>query len=184
MQDRFELKKADGSYITEEELYDLAKSEIVNELDSMNASDAIYLGNEIRDRNNYDLLYENNEENLNEQLEDMEPYDVLNLDWDDYADYFTWDGYDLTTTDDVWTDLDTDEIAEDILEGSYSAYTNSEIKDILTDWEEAKEFLENLNPHREEGRELLAKFTNCEAGVTDLLQYIDKLVRNDEVWEE
>ena len=184
MQDRFELKKADGQYITEDELYDLVKSEIVEELDSMYNEDALYLGNYIRENNGDNPLYENEEDNINEQLEDWKPWDIIQLDYESYAEFFYMDYGEPCFTDDVWEDLDTDEIAEDILDGSYARYLNDDIKDILADWEEAKEFLKNLNPVREEGRGLLAKFTNCEADVTNLLQYIDRLVRNDEVWEK
>lgn len=183
MQDRFELKKADGTYITEDELYDMVKSDIVDELDCMNTDDALYLGNEIRDNKSYEILYRNDRDEINEALDGEEPYDILNADWESGYDFFTYDG-DFNMTDDVWYDLDTDEIAEDILDGSYARYLNDDIKDILTDWEEAKEFLENLNPEREDAREVLRKFVNCEADVTDLLQCIDRLVRNDDIWEE
>ena len=184
-QDRFEMKKENGRYLTLDELYDLAKEQIIDELDCMHNEDALYLGNEIRERNNYDILYENNEENINEQLDSWDPWDILRLDYDDYADFFLLNDYnDLTFTNDAWYDLDTDDIAEDILDGSYSKYINSDIRDILDDYEEAKEWLENFNPIREAGAVILAKYTNCEADVTDLLQFIDSLVRNEEAWEE
>ena len=182
-QDRFDLK-VNGKYISLDELYDLAKEQIVDELECMNNEDALYLGNEIRDRNSYELLYENTEENLNEMLDGLDPYDILNLGWDDYDEFFTFDGYDWNGTNDVWCDLDTDEIADDILEGSYRSYLTSDIKDILDDYEEAKEYLENLNEYRAMAEETLARYLNCEADVTDLLQLIDKLVRTDEVWAE
>ena len=61
---------------------------------------------------------------------------------------------------------------------------DDDIKEILDDYEEAKEFLENLNPYRAKGEEVIARFMNCEADVTDLLQYIDKLVKDDNAWKE
>lgn len=173
MQDRFELK-VNGKYITLDQLYDLAKDEIVGELDCMGSDDALYLGNHIREKYNYDLLYENNEECINDQLDGWEPWDIVQLDYDDYADFFVMEYGEPAFTDDVWYDLDTENIAEDILEGSYSSYITSDIKDIVDDYEEAREFLENLNPYRARGEEVLAKFLNCEADVTDLLQYIDR----------
>lgn len=182
-QDRFELKEA-GKYISLEELYDMAKEEIVSELDDMNTEDALYLGNHIRDNNGYETLYENNETNINEILDGWEPWDIIQLDYDDYSDFVYMSYGEPEFTNDVWTDLDTDEIAGEILDGDYTHYLTSDIKDILDDYEEAKEFLENLNPILAEADELLSKYVNCQADVTDLLQFIDKLVRDEKLWEE
>lgn len=182
-QDRFELKKENGQYITLDQLYDLAKDAVIDELTfGMDGTEALDLGNHIREKKNEDLLYENSEENLNEQLDGEDPYTILNLGWDDCAAYFTWNGWDINTTDDVWEDLDVDDIAEDILDGSYANYTTYEIKEIVADYEEAKEFLENLNPYREKARQVLNDYLNCNADVGDLLQCLDKLVRDDAAW--
>ena len=178
-----EIKKENGMLKTLKELYEEAKELIVDELDTMDTDDALYLGNEIRDRNHYDRLYKNNEESINEVLDGESPWDILNKDWEDYSDFFTYD-YDFDMTNDVWYDLDTDEIAEDILEGSYHTYLTSDIVNILDEYEEAKEEIENYNPLRAEGIELLTKYVNCEADVTDLLQYIDRLVKDERLWEE
>lgn len=184
VQDRFEMKKENGRYLTYDELYDLAKEQLIDELENMSTSDAIYLGNEIRDNNRYERLYENNEENINEVLDGWSPWDIINVDYDGYSDFFTFDGYDIDFTDDVWYDLETDEVAEAILDGGYSRYINSDIRDLLDDYEEAKDWIENFNPIREAGAVILAKYVNCEADVTDLLQFIDNLVRNEDAWEE
>lgn len=180
-----EIKNENGKLKTLEELYEEAKELIVDELDTMNTEDALYLGNEIRGRNNYDILYENKDENLNDVLSGMDPADLIRMgseDWDNYSDFFTYD-YDLNMTNDVWYDLDTDEIADDILEGSYHTYLTSDIVDILDEYEEAKEEIENYNPYRAMCEEVVAKFVNCEADVTDLLQTLDKLAKSDEAWE-
>lgn len=178
-----DIKKENGKLKTVEELYEEAKELIVDELDTMSTEDALYLGNEIRDRNSYDTLYENNRSCVNDVLEGEEPYDILTSDWDSYSDYFTWDG-DFNMTDDVWYDLDTDEIADDILDGSYYNYITSDIKDILDEYEEAKEEIENYNPYRAMCEEVIQRYVNCEADITDLLQTLDKLAKTDDAWEE
>lgn len=178
-----EIKKENGKLKTVEELYDEAKELIVDELDTMSNEDALYLGNEIRERNNYDTLYENKRSCINDVLTEEEPYDILTSDWDEYSYFFTWDcGFNMT--DDVWYDLDTDEIAGDILEGSYRDYITYDIKDIIDEYEEAKEKIENYNPYRAMCEEVVAKYVNCEADVTDLLQTLDKLAKTDEAWEQ
>lgn len=177
-----EIKNENGKLKTVEELYDEAKELIVDELDSMSNEDALYLGNEIRDRNNYDRLYENNEEGVNEVLEGVDPWDILNSDWDDCSEFFTYD-YEFNMTDDVWEDLDTDEIADDILDGNYRKYLTSDIKDIVDEYEELREQIENYNPYRAMCEEVIARYVNCEADVTDLLQTLDKLAKTDEAWE-
>lgn len=180
-----EIKNENGKLKTLEELYDEVKELIVDELDTMNTEDALYLGNEIRDCNSYALLYENKEGNLNDVLEGLDPADLIRMgseDWDNYSDFFTYD-YDLNMTDDVWYNLDTDEIAGDILEGSYRDHITYDIKDIIDEYEEAKEEIENYNPYRAMCEEVVAKYVNCEADVTDLLQTLDKLAKSDEAWE-
>lgn len=178
-----EFKNENGTLKTLDELYDDAKEKIVDELDTMDTDDALYLGNEIRYRNNYDRLYKNNEESINEVLDGESPWDILNKDWEDYSDFFTYD-YDFDMTNDVWYDLDTDDIADDILDGNYHNYITSDIQDIVDEYEEAKDLLENYNPLRAEGVDLLAKYVDGKADVTDLLQYIDRLVKDERLWEE
>lgn len=179
-----EIKNENGKLKTVEELYDEAKEMIVDELDNMDSDDALKLGNAIRDCKGYETLYENNEENINEQLEDWNPWDIIQLNYDDYSDYFYMDYGEPDFTDDVWCDLDTDEIADDILNGDYRNYLTSDIKDIVDEYEDLKEQIKNYNPFRAEGEELLKRYVNCGADVTDLLQYIDRLVKNDDVWSK
>lgn len=183
-QDRFELKE-NGKYISTDRLRELAIKEIVSELTCMDEDDALYLSNRVRYLEDYDRLYKNDSEGVNEALDGWTPWDCLREDYDSYASYFYMD-CGMTFTDDVWDGLDEEEIADNILNGCYVDYLTDDISEILNDYDEAKDFLEGLNPYRIEGEELIAKFTNCEADVTDLLQYISKLVKNDdgEVWKE
>lgn len=178
----FELRKENGQYITQDQLYDLAKDAIIEELDDMDEDDALELGNVCRERHRYNILYKNDEDNLNDQLGGEDAWTLLNLDWSDYEEYFTWDGYDLCTTDDIWDDVGEENLAKAILDGEYSEHLTGNLEDILSAYEEAKEVLENLNPHREGARKVLNDYLNCKADVADLLQCIDKLVRNDAVW--
>lgn len=178
-----ESKKENGTLKTLEELYAEAKGKIAAELDTMDTEDALYLGNKIRDKNKYDRLYKNNEESINEVLDGESPWNILNKGWEDYSDFFTYD-WDLNMTNDVWYDLDTEDIAEEILDGNYHQYITSDIKDIVDEYEETKDLLENYNPLRAEGVDLLTKYVDGKADVTDLLQYIDRLTKTDEAWEE
>ena len=182
-QTRFEMKKENGRYLTFDELYDLAKYDIEEVLNNMCGDEALTLGNAIRENNRYDTLYENTENNVNQMLHNEAPWDILNSDWDSGYEYFSYD-YAFKMTDDVWYDLEIDEVAEAILDGGYSRYLTSDIKDLLDDYEDAKYWLENFNPIREAGAVILAKYVNCQADVTDLLQFIDNLVRNEDAWEE
>jgi hypothetical protein len=183
--ENIEIKKENGRFKTLEELWEEAKEFVVDALDYMSNEDALELGNEIRDNNRYDRLYENNAENINDQLANWDPWDLINLEYDEYADFFTCDGYsDIDFTNDIWYDLDTDEIAETILEGAYRNCIPFDLKCYVDEYNRAREKLAHLNPLREAGAVLLAKYTNCEADITDLLQFIDSVARNDEVWEE
>jgi len=178
-----EITKKNGTLKTLDELYEEAKKKIVYELDTMDMDDALYLGNEIRDRNNYNRLYKNDEEGINEVLEGESPWDILNKEWNSYSSFFTYD-YDFEMTDDVWYDFDTDEIAGGILDDRYRQYITSDIQDIVDEYEEAREEIENYNPYREKCAQVIAKYVNCEADVADLLQMLDKLVKDDSAWEE
>ena len=139
-QNRFELKE-NGKYITPARLYELAKEEVISELGCMDNEDALYLGNHIREENDDDILYENNEDCINDVLDGWSPWDCIQMDYDNYADYFYMDYGEPTFTNDVWCNLDEDEIVEDILDGSYAQYINDDIREVLNDYEEAKEYL-------------------------------------------
>lgn len=182
----FELKYENGKYKTKEAIYEEAVEEIEILLCNLEDETALEIGNEYRDQNGESLLYVNDEDNVNEELESQDPYALLCMgrhDWSDYDAFFSFDGYDIESTDDVWAGIDTDDVARAILDGDLRDVP-SEIREVIDDYDEACEALDNLNKERIAGEELLARFTNCEADVTDLLQYIDRLVRNDDVWKE
>ena len=182
-----EIKNADGTIKTLEELQEDAVERMIDELDCLSTTNQIELGNDWRDTRNYTYLYENNEENINDALDGLDPYQVLQLgeDYSSYDDFFLFDGWDLTMTDDVWYDIDPDELARELLlEDFVPNYMPSEIQEVIDEYNEAKELIENYNPYRAMCEEVVRKYVNCEADVTDLLQTLDKLARTDEAWEE
>lgn len=182
-----EIKNDDGKIKTLDELLEEAVERMVDELDSLSTENQIELGNDWRDNMNYTRLYENNEENINNELDGIDPYQVLQLgeDWSSYTDFFLFDGWDLTMTDDVWYDIDEDELARELLYEDFTPdYMPSEIQEVIDEYNEAKELIENYNPYRAMCEEVIARYVNCEADVTDLLQTLDKLARTDEAWKE
>lgn len=182
------IKTKVGKLKSVDELTDEAVDQIVEFLEDNSYEDwALGLGNAYRDNNHYPTLYENEEYTLNDELRNLDPYQLLRMgadDWSSSDDYFMYDGYDLSTTDDVWYDVDLEDFARDILDGDYYRHIPSDLQDIVDEYEEAKEKIENYNEGRAVAEEIIAKFTNCEADVTDLLQALDKLTRTDEYWKE
>ena len=158
----------------------------------MDSEEALELANEVRDENGGYRLYENTRSELNDQLCDFEPYDLLTMGYDEYEDYFYLGGWgdEVEFTSDPWYDVDVEDLAREIESAveeeehiPYFDYLPREILDLCEEYEEARKLL-GRNPHRVEGEELLARYTNCEADVTDLLQYISRITKNDEVWAE
>lgn len=182
------IKTNTGKLKTLDELTDETVDQIVEFLEDNSYEDyALGLGNAYRENNHYSVLYENEEDVLNGELQNLNPYQLLNMGADDWCSsdaYFRYDGYDLSTTDDVWDDVDLEDFARDILDGYYYNDIPRELQDIVDEYEETKEKIENYNEGRAMAEEVIAKFTNCEADVTDLLQTLDKLVRNDDYWKE
>ena len=181
-----EIKNENGTLKTLDELYDEAVEMMVDALDYLCSDDQLGISNAYREMNNYETLYENDEGTLNSELNGVNPYELLKLgeDWCHSDGYFTWDGWDLNTTDDVWYDIEQKDIAQAILDGNLSVRDYRDLRDVVDEYEEMKDLLENYNPLRAEGVDLLAKYVDGKADVTDLLQYIDRLVKNDEVWEK
>ena len=182
-----EIKNEIGEIKTVDELLEDAVERMIDELDCLSTTNQIELGNDWRDTRNYTYLYENNEENINDALDGLDPYQVLQLgeDYSSYDDFFLFDGWDLTMTDDVWYDIDEDELARELLlEDFVPNYMPSEIQEVIDEYNEAKELIENYNPYRAMCEEVVRKYVNCEADGTDLLQTLDKLARTDEAWEE
>lgn len=182
-----EIKNDDGKLKTLDQLYDEAVDMMVDVLDDLSTEDQLDIGNEYRDRNSYAILYKNTESSLKDVLDGTDPADLLRMgheDWDDYSDFFTYD-YGLNMTDDVWYDIDEENLARKLLSGDFNPrYLPSDVRELVDEYETAKEEIENYNPMRTEGINLLVKYVNGEADVTDLLQYIDRLVKDESVWEE
>lgn len=184
-----EIKTKNGKVKTQEELLEEAVELMVDEgFGYCNSDDLLDVTNEARENIGYDKLYPNEEDELNEQLEDADPYQLLccgNDSWSSGDYYFRYDGWDLYTTDDLWEDLDEEEVARDLLtEDFVPDFMPREIANIIDEYKEALEELENYNPYRAMCEEVVKKYVNCEADVTDLLQTLDKLARTDEAWGE
>lgn len=180
-----EIKKKNGELRAPEALYEEAVDMLVEALDDLCEEEQLTIGNAYREMNNYNQLNKNEEGMINDMLDGTDPYEILRLgeDWDSSDAYFTFDGWDLNTTDDVWYDADPDDIARAILEGDLRA-TFMELRDIVDEYEEALHEVESYNPYREMCELAIWKYVNCLGDVTDLLQVLDKLVRNDDVWAE
>lgn len=180
-----EIKNENGKLKTLEELYEEAIEMIIDVLEDFSEEEQLDIGNAYREMQNYSKLYTNDDTTINEELEGVDPWELLRLgeDWDSSDGYFTWDGYDLYTTDDIWEDADPDDIARALLEGDMNARYR-ELVWALDEYDEAKEEIENYNPYRAMCEEVVARFVNCEADVTDLLQTLDKLAKTDEAWKE
>lgn len=179
----FTLKNEDGTYKTLDDLCDDVAELVYDALDTLCEGDQLDIGNRWRDDNNYDILHRLDEYEVNEVLCNCEPWEILNMEIDKWDDYFIYDGWDFKTTDDVWYDIDLERLADAIVNGSFDSEYR-EIEDILEEYAEAKEELENLNEYRESAREVLVKFTNCEADWKDLYAVLEKIVNTDDAWAE
>ena len=183
------IRHENGKLYTEDELYDLYVEKMCEVLDDLDTDDLLAVCNAYREKEGGNTLYENNESELNDQLEHLNPYELLELGYEDWSpsdDFFAYtrrDGF--TTTNDIYEDIDQEDLARELLdeclETPYSIY---EIRTLIEEYTDAKDALEKYNPYREKAEEVIRKFTNCEADVTDLLQVLDKLVRTDEAWKE
>ena len=179
--------KTKGRLKTEDELREEVIDKLVDALENLDGDDALDLGNAYRQANHDEPLYVNDEDNLNSELEGKDPYDILCMacNWNEYDEYFSCDSWgELGTTSDVWENVTLEDLAEDLLDGCYSSVTPDEITDIVEEYEEALEKLQNYNEGRALAEEVIKKYVNCQADVTDLLQCLDKLVRTDDYWKE
>ena len=179
-----EIKNVNGKYKTLAELYDDAVEIISEALDYLSDSEQIEIGNKWRDDNGYPILHYFEEDEVDEVLSDCSPWDIIHMEIEtSYCGdrYFTYE-YDFEVTDDIWDNIDLEDLARELINGEASI-DNREINDLISEYEDAKEYLENLNEDREAAREVLAKFVNCEADWKDLFTMLDKLVKNDDIWE-
>lgn len=179
-----EIKKADGKYKTVEEIKEEVKELLIDELDCTDTDELLDFTNTLRETLDGDTLYKNEESDINDQLSDMDPWDLLQLDYDNYSEFFYMEYGEPVFTDNIWHDLDEDDIADEILDGKWYDELPWSVKQLIDEYNEVLEELNNLNPIRREASELLIKYTNCEADVVDVLQFINKIAKNDEIWKE
>lgn len=179
--------KVKGRLKSEEQLRDEAIDALVDALEDLDSDDALELGNAYRRANHDAELMVNDEDNLNSELDGKDPFEILQMaeNWDECDGYFSCDSWgDFGTTDDVWENVDLCDLAQDLLDGRYERSTPNEITEIVEEFEEALEKLENYNEGRALAEDVVRKYVNCEASVTDLLQALDKLAKTDEYWKE
>ena len=182
-----EIKVKGGKLKTEEQLRDEAIDKLVEALEEMDEDEALDLGNAYRSSDYTDPLCVNDEDTINDELRGLDAYTILQMaeNWNENDQYFSGNGYgEFGTTDDVWEGIDLEDLADDLLNGAYHRHITSDIQEILDDFEEALEKLNNYNEGRALAEEVVRKYVNCEASVTDLLQTLEKLVRTDNYWKE
>lgn len=180
------ITTTNGKIKSMDTLFDEALEEMMESIED-NLSDAqqLYVGNMYREDNGYTELRELNEYNINDALDGMKPWDIVNQDIDTYCSYFYYDGYDVTCTDDVWEDITVEDIARAILNDDLR-YRDlpRELQDIYDEYEEARDKLENMNEGRKMAYEIVQKYVNCDADVSDLLVVLGKLAKNEDYWSE
>ncbi len=175
-----------GRLKTENELRAEVIDQLVDALTDMDEDEALDLGNAYREDNHDVILYINDEDNINSELDGRDPYEILRMaeDWNECDEYFACGEWgDLGSTDDVWENVDLENLANDLVEGHYHRHITSDIQEILDDYEEAIEKLNNYNEGRALAEDVVRKYVNCKASVTDLLQALDKLAKTDEYWK-
>ena len=175
-----------GKFRSIDDLNEEAVERMVDAIENLDDSEALELSNYYRDIDYCDHLHANDEENLNDVLSGMNPYDILQIDYDAYADYFSEDGYgDVEFTNDVWSGVDVEDAARAILGGEIKYHDlPGSIQDVYDEYEAARDALYNVREERKQAAQVISDYVNCKADVTDLLQMLDKLVRNDEIWGE
>lgn len=181
-----EIRK-NGKLRTEDELREEVIDKLVDALEDLDCDEALELGNAYREDNHDAILYTNDEDNINSELDGRDPYEILRMaeGWDECDSYFTCGEWgDLGSTDDVWENVDLETLASDLIDGDYHRHISDDIQEILDDYEEALEKLNNYNEGRLLAEEVVRKYVNCQATVTDLLQTLDKLAKTDEYWKE
>ena len=156
---------------TKSDLEDNLQDAIKDALENMSDNDALELINEYNDSNGYDTIYEMDENGINDALDGYSPWDVINMEIDTSDYYFTWDGYDINTFNDVWENVSIDELTDWIIRNEYR--DNTDIDMIYDDFEEACEFIDELEEEYENKKQAR------ENVIAQLRNYID-ILENDE----
>lgn len=179
-----EIIKKSGVLKTEDELYEEAVELLVDALEDLSEEEQIVIGNAYREMGS-PTLYCNDSATVDNEFSDLSPWELLQLgqSWSEYDDYFIYDGDNLQTTDDIWIDADTDDVARAILDGEISA-KYMVLANIVEEYKQAKEQIEHYNPWRAMCTEVVKKFTDGTASVADLLQTLDKLAKSEDAWRK
>ncbi len=179
-----EIIKKSGALKTEDELYEEAVVLLIDALEDLSEEEQIVIGNAYRSMGS-PRLYCNDSDTLENELSDLSIWELLEVgqSWSNCDDYFTWDGSELQTTNDIWIDADTDDVARAILDGEISA-KYMVLANIVEDYKQAKEQIKHFNPWRAMCAEVVKKFTEGTASVTDLLQTLNKLATSDDAWRK
>ena len=114
----FEIRK-NGRLISQDELREQAVEKLMEIFDNMDIDALLELYNYYREENDEAIIREFDEDNVNEALEDWEPWDILNAgsncSWSyDYFYLNRW-GDDICFTDDVTDGIDAEDVAAAIL---------------------------------------------------------------------
>lgn len=181
------MRNADGTVMTADEIEDYFIERMIDEMDTLDTDDLLDLCNQYREENSLPRLYYNDYGELDDVLCDVSPSDLLYMgrdDWESSDEFFQYTyGSGLSTTDDVYEGIDREDVARDILIEEFEP-DNLDVEDLLEEYKQAKLALKNCNVYRIETEEVIRKYTNCEADVTDLLQMLSKLARTNDVWKD
>ena len=115
--------KVKGKLKTEEQLRDEVIDKLIEALEGLDEDAALDLGNAYRSSDYTDPLYVNDENTINDELRGVDAYTILQMaeNWNENDQYFSGSAYgDFGTTDDVWENVDLEDLATDLLEGAYS----------------------------------------------------------------
>lgn len=182
-----DIRNDEGQLKSKDEIKSEAVGKIIDLIYGLDIEDKIILGNQYRQDNYMAILYENTEEVINDVFGKLDPYDLLemgNYDWDRQSDYFTYnDDSGIEMTDDVWYDIEQEDVASAILEEEITPKVTLEgLKEIIKDYNDTIEEWRKTNTYREKARVLVTKFKNHEATPVELAEFLETLVKTDEIW--
>ena len=100
------------------ELASIQLNQVIEQLKEMNISDIVNIYNDYADMNRYEIVYNNDEDTINELFDS--PWSAISLSnhdgYRDYDDYFTYNGYRLMSSfnciDDENSPIDIEELAQ------------------------------------------------------------------------
>lgn len=127
-----------------EKLYEKFSDDIQELIDKMDEDELLEFVNFVRRYDSDAEVYEMNEDNFNEALSGMEPYDVVNLadGFNMNCNYFSYDGWDLYEFDSLDETVDIDTVIEGILANDRYIDVNDKIRELHDDYTEQLEEIE------------------------------------------